>query len=127
MGLFSRGWVGIFTALIVATVLCFLGWLSWSGWRSWRYHRKLATLPPMERLYQQMLTLLGRQGFHKRSAETPLEYARQQKDHQVAERARAIEEISQAYVNWRYGNEAPDLTRLKERLQELKKKPLRHT
>jgi len=127
IALFSRGWVGIFTALIVATVLGFLGWLSWRGWHGWRYHCKLAKLPPMERLYQQMLALLGRQGFYKRSAETPLEYARQQKDQQTAERARAIEEISQAYVNWRYGSKAPDLLKLKERLQELKKKPLRRT
>jgi transglutaminase-like putative cysteine protease len=122
IGLFSQGWVGLFAGLIVAIALGFLGWLSWRGWHSWRYRRWLAKLAPMERIYQQMLNWLGNQGFRKRPAETPLEYAHQSRETQSAERAAAIEEISQAYVHWRYGNQAPDLNRLKQRLRDLRKR-----
>ncbi|MGA7933167.1 MAG: DUF3488 and DUF4129 domain-containing transglutaminase family protein [Kovacikia sp.] len=122
MGLFSQGWVGLFTGLIATIALGFLGWLGWRGWRGWRYQRWLTKLAPMERFYQQMLNWLGERGFRKRPTETPLEYARQSKEHQSAERAAVIEEISQVYVRWRYGNKSPDLGRIKQRLQDLKKR-----
>lgn len=122
IGLLSQGWVGVFTAILLAIGLGFVGWLVWQGWRKWRYYRWLAKLPPMERLYQQMIDWLTRQGFRKRPAQTPLEYAHQSWGQQSADRAAVIEEISQAYVHWRYGGQDPDLNRLKHRLQRLKKR-----
>lgn len=122
IGLLSQGWVGVFTAILLAIGLGFVGWLVWQGWRKWRYYRWLAKLPPMERLYQQMIDWLTRQGFRKRPAQTPLEYAHQAWGQQSADRAAVIEEISQAYVHWRYGGQDPDLNRLKHRLQRLKKR-----
>ncbi len=121
-GLFSRGWVGLFAGLIGAIALGFGGWLAWKGWQSWRYQRWLAKLPPMEKLYRQMLDWMADQGFRKRPAETPLEYARQSQTHQPRQRAVVIEEISEAYVRWRYGNKMPDLNHLKQQLQALKKR-----
>ncbi|MBW4471036.1 MAG: DUF3488 and DUF4129 domain-containing transglutaminase family protein [Stenomitos rutilans HA7619-LM2] len=121
MSLFSQGWVGLFTGLLLAIVLAFAGWLLWRSWRSWRYRRWLAKLPPMESLYQQMLNWLALQGFRKHSAQTPLEYARQSCEVQSAPQAAAINEIAQAYVGWRYGGQAPDLTQVKQRLRDLKR------
>ena len=121
LALFSQGWVGVLTGLIVATGLSFLGWLGWKQWRVWRYRNWLAGLPPMESLYQQMLRWAAQKGLGKHPAQTPLEYARVSHQHHSPETAEVIDEICQAYVSWRYGAQAPNLSQLKKRWRELKK------
>jgi transglutaminase-like putative cysteine protease len=120
--LFSRGWVGLFLGLGALTGLGFVGWLGWSGWRTWRYRRWLAKLAPMEALYQQMLHWLTLQGFRKSSAQTPLEYAQSLRSHRPIAQTEVIDEISQAYMRWRYGGHLPDIMQLRQRLQALKKR-----
>lgn len=127
LGLFSQGWMGLFAGLILAIGLGFVGWLSWRGWQTWRYQRLLAKLPPMERLYRQMLDWLASQGFRKHPAQTPLEYACQSQQIQAPEVTRVIDEISQAYVGWRYGHQRPNLDQLQQRLRDLKKYHRRNT
>lgn len=122
IGLLSQGWIGLFTGLLLAIGLGFLGWLTWRGWQGWRYQRWLTRLHPVERLYQQMMHWLKRQGFPKHSAQTPLEFARQAREHHSASRAAAIEEISQSYVRWRYGGQTPDVEQLKRRLREIRQR-----
>ncbi|MBD2096838.1 DUF3488 domain-containing protein [Trichocoleus sp. FACHB-591] len=121
LGLFSKGWLGLFTGLIVSVGLAFLGWLGWTGWRNWRYQRWLAKLPPMESLYQQMLAWLATQGFHKRPAQTPLEYAQQWYSHPSPEYSQTIAAISHAYVGWRYGGQAANVRQLQQQFRSLKK------
>ncbi|HEY9654630.1 MAG TPA: DUF4129 domain-containing protein, partial [Crinalium sp.] len=123
MGLLSQGWVGVFAGLLLVIALGFIGWLLWRGWCSWRYRRWLAKLPPMESLYQQMLHWQALQGFRKRPAQTPLEYAQQAQTVQPLAQSTAIDDISQAYVRWRYGGKPPNLTQLKQRLRDLKRPP----
>ena len=120
MGLFSNGWMGLFIGLLLGLACGFAGWLLWRSWRGWRYRRWLGTLPPMERLYQQMLTWLAVQGLRKQPSQTPLEYARQSYESQSTSRAAAINDISQAYVRWRYGGNAPNLAQVKQRLRDLR-------
>jgi protein-glutamine gamma-glutamyltransferase len=115
----SNGWVGLLTSLILAVALGFLGWLGWNQWRTWRYRSWLSGLPPMESLYQQMLRILGAKGYAKHPAQTPLEYARVSYQHHPPGCAEAIEEISQAYVRWRYGGHTPNVKLLRKRLQDL--------
>ncbi|HEY9907126.1 MAG TPA: transglutaminaseTgpA domain-containing protein, partial [Thermosynechococcaceae cyanobacterium] len=122
LGLFSQGWVGAFAALLLAIGLGFLGWLSWRGWRRWQYRRWLSKLPPMERVYQQMVNALAQQGFPKHPAQTPLEYAHQARSQQPATRATAINDISQSYVRWRYGDQMPDLVQMKQQLRSVRKR-----
>ncbi len=117
--LFSQGWVGMLFGIGLITGLAFLGWLGWSAWQAWRYRRRLAKLPPMEAIYQQMLQYLARQGLQKQAAQTPLEYAADCRTRYPNEQAKAINEISQAYVHWRYGGQRPNLTELKELLGRL--------
>lgn len=117
----SNGWLGLFTGLILAIALGFLGWLGWNQWRTWRYRRWLAALPPMESLYQQMLKILGAKGYAKHPAQTPLEYARTTREHQPPVSAEVIDEISQAYVRWRYGGQTPNIKQLRQRLRDLSK------
>lgn len=117
--LLTQGLSGFFTACIVLTSLGFLGWSGLQGWKRWQQYQRLKHLRPMERLYQKMLHQLARQGFQKHPAETPLEYVRQAKKVQSHDRAIAIEEISQAYVSWRYGRVVPDLPGLQRKLRIL--------
>lgn len=118
-GLLARGWFGLFASLILAISLGFFVWLVWNQWRAWRYRRWLAKLPAMESIYQQMLAILKTQGFPKHPAFTPLEYAHQMRSHHSPPMAEVIEEISQAYVRWRYGGEEVNLNYLRNRLREL--------
>lgn len=120
-GLLNQGLSGFFQASIILFSLGFLGWLSVQGWQRWRQYQRMKRLRPMERLYQNMLNQLAKQGFQKHSSETPLEYARQAKRTQQPDRAAVIEEISQAYVSWRYGRVVPDLPELQRKLKAVMK------
>ncbi|MBW4661113.1 MAG: DUF3488 and DUF4129 domain-containing transglutaminase family protein [Drouetiella hepatica Uher 2000/2452] len=120
LSLFTQGWVGILTGLGILTGISFLSWLTWSGWQTWRYRYWLAKLPPMESLYQQMLHKLATQGFRKPPYLTPLEYAQEHSDRHPPELARAIAEISQAYVTWRYSGVSPNIPHLKQRLKKMR-------
>lgn len=116
----SSGWLGLFVGLVLAIAVGFLGWLGWGQWQDWRYRRWLSKLPPMERLYQQMLKFLGMKGYIKHPAQTPLEYASRMRQHQPPA-AEVIEEISHAYVRWRYGAVTPNIQQLQLRFRELVK------
>jgi transglutaminase-like putative cysteine protease len=117
--IFSNGWVGLFTGLIFAIAVGFFGWLGWNQWRTWRYRRWLSGLPPMESVYQQMLRLLSTKGYTKHPAQTPLEYARVSRERHSPASAEVIQEISQAYVHWRYGSQTPNIKYLRQRLRDL--------
>jgi hypothetical protein len=115
----SNGWVGFFTGLILAIASGLFLWLGWHQWRTWRYRLWLAGLPPMESLYQQMLKILAAKGYNKHPAQTPLEYARLSRQNHSPVSAEVIDEISQAYVRWRYGNQIPNIKLLRQRLRDL--------
>jgi transglutaminase-like putative cysteine protease len=119
LGLLTKGWLGILTALITAIATGFLGWLSWQGWRYWRYHYWLSRLPAMEQLYQQMLNQLAHRGYRKQPSQTPLEYGQQVSQTQPPEQAVAIQGITHAYVHWRYGGTSPDLALIRRLLKTL--------
>jgi transglutaminase-like putative cysteine protease len=117
--LFTQGWLGIFKGLIVTTVVAFFAWWGMQQWQKFRNRAALRKLPPMERLYQQMLQWALVQGLGKHPAQTPLEYAQCSYQHYPPARAQVIDEICQAYVSWRYGGNAPNLNQLRERWQDL--------
>ena len=125
LGLFSEGWQGLFTGLLVGVGTAFVGWLLWELWRFWRYRRWLGKLPPMEGIYQKMLRDLASQGFAKHRAQTPLEYARSMREHRSIDEAEVIEEVSQAYVRWRYGGEMGNLGQLRQLVENLKRVQLK--
>jgi transglutaminase-like putative cysteine protease len=115
----SDGWVGLFTGLILAIALAFLGWLGLNQLRTWRYRRWLSGLPPMESIYQQMVRILATKGFVKHPAQTPLEYARASRQHQPPASAEVIDEITRAYISWRYGAQKPNVKQLRQQLRDL--------
>lgn len=121
IALFSQGWLGVLTALIVATGISFLSWLGLQQWRIWRRKQTLAKLHPIERLYQQMLDWTATQGLRKHAAQTPLEYAQILHQHYPTSVAKVIEEICQAYLSWRYGGQLPNVEELTMQWQTLKK------
>ncbi|MBE9119742.1 DUF3488 domain-containing protein [Tychonema sp. LEGE 07199] len=125
LGQFARGWVGLFTGLISAIGFGFFGWLIWQVWRKWRYRRWLAKLPPVEGVYQQMLKDLASRGFAKQKAQTPLEYAEAMRGNHATDEAEVIDEVSQAYVRWKYGGEAGNLSQLRQLVENLRRSHLK--
>ena len=118
---FSSSIIGLFTGLIGAIALVFATWLGWSQLKNFGYRRRLAKLPPIERLYLQMLEVLKVGGHAKHPAQTPLEYAKiAQESHSEAQRE-VIAEISQAYVSWRYGGQMANLPYLQQQFKALKR------
>ncbi|MFM9159824.1 MAG: DUF4129 domain-containing protein, partial [Dolichospermum sp.] len=121
LALFTKGWLGVLTGLIVVTIAAFFGWLGWGQWRNWLNVRWLNKLPHMERLYLQMLQWSANKGFRKHPSQTPLEYALVSYQYYSPEVAQVIDEICHAYVSWRYGDYNPNWQQLQQRWQTLKK------
>lgn len=121
MDLFTRGWVGLFTAALTLSGFGFVSWLLWDGLKNWRERRRLAKLPPEERLYQKLLALLAQRGYPKHPAQTPLEYAEAIANQCSVDEAEAISEVCQTYVHWRYGRKNTNLTQLQQLVKNLEK------
>ncbi len=118
--LFSQGIFGILSGLTLLTAISLFGWLGWDKWRKWRKWQFLGKLQPMERLYRQMLEWTNEKGLTKHPAQTPLEYARVSQGHYSPKTVEVIEEISQAYVTWRYGGNNPNLSSLRQKWQDIR-------
>jgi transglutaminase-like putative cysteine protease len=125
LGQFAKGWVGFFTGLIAAIAFGFFGWLIWQLWRKWRYRRWLRKLPPVEGVYQEMLKDLASRGFAKPRAQTPLEYAEAMRRDRTIDEAEVIDEVSQAYVRWKYGGETGNLGQLRQLVKNLRRSYLK--
>jgi transglutaminase-like putative cysteine protease/predicted membrane protein len=111
---------GIF-GFILATFLGLITWLGWTQLRKISFQRRLNKFPPVEKLYQQMLGLLKEKGYIKHPAQTPLEYVKISREHHTDVVANIIQEISQAYVSWRYGEKYPNLNDLRKQFKILVK------
>jgi len=120
-GFISGSFLGALLGGILAIAAGFLGWLGWQQGQRWLHQRQLAQLPPTARLYQTLLDLLKQRGFSKSRAQTPGEFAQSLQEHLPPEQIAVIEEISTAYVAWRYGNQAANLVYLSQQLQLLKR------
>ncbi|MEM6836615.1 MAG: transglutaminaseTgpA domain-containing protein [Cyanobacteria bacterium P01_C01_bin.120] len=117
---FSEGIIGFLAAIMTLIGLGFLGWLGWQGWRHWRLNRRWQKLPPVERLYQQMLSWLAAQGHPKHPTQTPLEYAIALHQTPKFAKGEQVMAIVQAYIRWRYGSAPTDPQALRQQLQVLK-------
>ena len=122
-GLFSQGWLGIFSGSAIAISIAFCGWWGWQQWGKWRHRQWLKKLSPVERVYQQMLAQLD-DTTPKYPAQTPLEYAQIVRETRSTSTSILVTEISQAYTAWRYGAEAQQIDRLQELLTSLTKEKI---
>jgi hypothetical protein len=66
-----------------------------------------------------MISSLSKTGNAKVPAQTQLEYARSIKNTEHPQIAKIVEEISQLYTAWRYGNQKIDINHLAKKLQNL--------
>ena len=122
-GLFSQGWLGIFSGSAIAISFAFCGWWGWQQWGKWRHRQWLKKLSPVERVYQQMLARLD-DTTPKHPAQTPLEYAQIVRETRSTSTSILVTEISQAYTAWRYGAEAQQIDRLQQLLTSLTKEKI---
>lgn len=127
LGLFSEGWIGILKLCLLSCSLGLGVWGLWHAGRSLQTFYQLRRLPPMARLYQQMLRFLTEQGLQKHPSETPFEYVQQIRFAYPVAKADIVAELSQAYVAWRYGESSPNLQHLQQQLQLLKQEQIRST
>ncbi|WP_404790183.1 DUF3488 and DUF4129 domain-containing transglutaminase family protein [Altericista sp. CCNU0014] len=121
LGLFSEGWAGILKLSLLSFGVGVGIWGLWHSGRTVQNFYRLRRLPPMARLYQQMLRILAEQGLQKHPSETPLEYLEQVRSACPEAKADIVAELSKAYVAWRYGESLPDLQHLQQQLQRLKR------
>jgi len=82
-------------------------------------------LPPVEGVYQEMLKDLASRGFAKQKAQTPLEYADAIRGNHPTDQAEVIDEVSQAYVRWKYGGETGNLSQLRRLVENLRRSHLK--
>jgi protein-glutamine gamma-glutamyltransferase len=125
LALFSEGWLGMIKLCLLSFGIGIGGWGLWHAGRSFQTFTQLRRLPPMARLYQQMLRFMAEQGIQKHPSQTPLEYVQQVRLTYPAAKADIVAELSQAYVAWRYGEAIPDISRLQQRLHLLKRQQTR--
>lgn len=121
INLFSQGWIGILKGSIVTTVIGLVSWWIGSWLVYWRNQNALRKLPPIERLYKQMLQSTANKGIKKHPAQTPLEYVQVVSGYYSPATTKLIEDICEAYVKWRYGCYPTDLEQLKQQLKQLKR------
>ncbi|MGK7956784.1 MAG: DUF3488 and DUF4129 domain-containing transglutaminase family protein, partial [Crocosphaera sp.] len=117
----SSGLIGTLVGLLLAVGLGLLGWLGWGQLRKFGYYRRLSQLPPMVRLYEEMIRVLKAKGYPKHPAQTPLEYVNVSYQQHPQEQAEIIDEISLAYVSWRYGENDQNVDYLKGKFKALLK------
>ncbi|GFE71136.1 DUF3488 and DUF4129 domain-containing transglutaminase family protein [Chroococcus sp. FPU101] len=117
----SSSLLGGIIGFILATFCGLMGWLSWLQLKKLRFQRRLAKLPPVEQLYQKMLGLLQEKGYTKHPAQTPLEYVKISREYHPDIVTNIIQDISQAYVSWRYGEIYPNLDDLRKQFKILVK------
>ena len=117
----SSGLVGTLVGLLLAVGLGLLGWLGWGQLKKLGYYRRLAKLPPMAQLYEEMLKVFKTKGYPKHPAQTPLEYVNVSYQQHPQEQAEVIDEISSAYVSWRYGNNDQNVDYLRQKFKALVK------
>ncbi|MDJ0599110.1 MAG: DUF3488 and DUF4129 domain-containing transglutaminase family protein [Crocosphaera sp.] len=117
----SSGLIGTLVGLLLAVGLGLLGWLGWGHLKKLGYYRRLAKLPPMAQLYEEMLRLLKAKGYPKHYAQTPLEYVQVSYQQHSEEQAEIINEISHAYMSWRYGGNEQNVNYLKQQFKALVK------
>ena len=122
--LMNRDWLGVFVGLVSLTGVGFAIWLALVVWRAIAFRVWLTKLHPMEAIYQQMLQWLSRRGFRKTPAQTPSEYAASMRHHHPTNKADIIEDISTAYVHWRYGGDTANIKTLSKQLKTLKQPAL---
>ena len=126
LGLLVQGLMGWLTVALILTGLGFGIWLLWGQLQRWRSIRRLRKLPEMERLYQQMSDWLTQQGVPCQTAWTPFEYSRVVQG-KLPHAQSVVNNIVQAYVQWRYGGKVGDVETLARSFQHLKgqrRKPL---
>jgi uncharacterized protein YneF (UPF0154 family) len=104
---------------VIVITSAIVGSIIWYLWHRKQTQQQLATLPPIERIYRSMIASLRQTGNAKLAAQTQLEYARSIRNTEHPQIAKIVEEISQMYTAWRYGNQKIDVDRLAKKLQNL--------
>lgn len=103
----------------IAISIAIIAGIFWYLWYRNQAQQQLASLHPIERIYRSTIVSLSKTSTAKLPAQTQLEYARIIKHTEHPQIAKIVEEISQLYTAWRYGNQKIDVKHLTKKLQNL--------
>ena len=112
--------MGILISSLGIITLIFLLWLGVKYFQKLSYVRFLNRLHPLDKLYREMLDLLGENGYRKKPAQTPYEYADSLRIKLIDGKWQTIDVITNAYVQWRYGSLDFDIVDLRSQFQSLR-------
>ncbi|MDB9313704.1 DUF3488 and DUF4129 domain-containing transglutaminase family protein [Spirulina sp. CS-785/01] len=115
----SSSAIGLLSGIVVIIAMIFASWLSWQQLRDWLAFRRLRKLPPVEQIYRKMLHRLAKAGYPKHPAQTPLEYAATLSQGTPQRLHSLVTVIINAYLQWKYGEKAPNLPELQQTLRRL--------
>lgn len=110
----TGGLVGILIGVLGLILSAFLGWLTWLNIGKFIRRQKLAKLPPMAKIYLEMLDLFKEKGYPiKHPAQTPREYAHSLREFLLPQQTEIVFLVTNSYTQWRYGgmNLNPDYVR----------------
>ena len=113
--------VGAVVGAIAASVAGMGIWFAIKQIRNWLRRRKFARWPQMEQLYQQMLSQLKLKGHMKKANQTPSEFMSRLEKKYQPEAVGIMKEITNAYLQWRYGGQAVNTQYLQTQLNLLNK------
>lgn len=113
--------VGVLVGVSGIIGLAFLGWLAIGMLRGVWHYRYLSRLQPPERLYREMLELLGQKGYPKNPAQTPREYSESLREFLTPQQQQIVSLICDSYVKWRYGGITPNMDYLYSQYRLLKR------
>lgn len=113
--------VGAIIGAIAVAVVGMSSWFIFQQIRTWLRQQRFARLPQMEQLYQQMLLLLKTKGHSKQPQQTPSEFLDSLQTKHQPEAIAIMTELTEAYLNWRYGGKTANTDYLQSQLRLLHK------
>lgn len=127
LGLFSEGFGGVIQGLLIILAMVVVVWVAWQSWQSLAYRSRLGKLPPVERLYQEMLDWFAERGLPKSPSQTPWEYLQTlpNKSGQLGQSPHSQpmpEKITAAYLAWRYGKQVANIPELYQGWRQFKRR-----
>ncbi|MFN3926925.1 MAG: DUF3488 and DUF4129 domain-containing transglutaminase family protein [Pseudanabaenaceae cyanobacterium] len=117
--LLAGGWAGVIAGIAIVFGLLLAGWAVWQVLVYLRELFYFQGLHPVDRAYGQMLKYLSEKGLAKSPHQTPQEYCASIADQLDTQQRAVVQQITQIYQDWRYGERAGSAGLLPKLLREL--------
>lgn len=110
-------------ALVILAGIAVLGLFVWGLWqifKAWQEQRRLRHFDPVERIYQQALATLAKNGYPRLPQQTATEF-QLSLGRALPHAEPTINQITESYLAWRYRSQAVNLTQMRYQYGQLRK------